>query len=348
MRGDVFAAALRLVGALAFVPCLPLAAIAVFSPALVASAATEATGPLLLGTSLLFVRLVLTVVDAARLGYQEQHITNLWNGLGTAGMAVAIVAAAWLWPTVNGLLLAAQVPLIASRVGNLAGLLKSHPELRSGLVDRSWLGLLLRDNAIHTVVQACQLTTAQLPIVLIDRWASPEGTSTFFILAMFTVTSVGLVTAATAPMIAALQDALHGADSAWIVINVRRAVGGLIGYGAVLAVGGSLLSGFVVSLLFGTDVAPTLGMAVAFGLYAGAVSVENGSYALLVGFGQIKKALAPFAARASVALIALSTLTPRFGAEGAAWAVALAVLPFGAAPLVSLVWRLQRATAEHA
>src|SRR4029079_16951165 len=87
---------------------------------------------------ILLAQTLLSVVEAAQLGHQEQHHFNAMAMGGNLTSAAAIVLVAVFAPTVVGMVAAVGVPPVCFRIANAVWFMRGRPYLRPTLGGMSW------------------------------------------------------------------------------------------------------------------------------------------------------------------------------------------------------------------
>lgn len=82
------------------------------------SASSDASTALLCMAVLIAVQLVVVVPEAAQLGLQAQHVSNVWTGIGSAAAIVAMLTVGGAVTSVTAFVLVSQGPQVAARAAN--------------------------------------------------------------------------------------------------------------------------------------------------------------------------------------------------------------------------------------
>jgi len=256
---------------------------------------------LLIGLVLL--QVLLTVGEAARLGYQEGHLTNLWIVGGSLATAGSVIGVSLRAPSIINLILAANVPILLARLLNLAHLLWSRPYLIPRPHRFSWS--LCRALVADGILISMSATLGgylchQFPVVMISRCSAPQTTATFAISMTVFSMMAGILTMALRPLLPALSDSRSMADVGWSRRMYGRIAGGSALMGSLVGLGFALVGVPVLRLWFGPKVDPSATAMAALGVYSLLAIWEMAHFTFLIGLGRIPLAAMPYIARSLI------------------------------------------------
>lgn len=327
------ASGLALAGALCATLLLVALAAAVLGPATPPWAGAARGAPL--GTLLVIVlavtaaSLLLSVVEAAQLGYQEQHRTNRWTMVGNGLAFVALLVVARGGPgLVTVVLVVYGTPLLA-RLANAGLFLRSRRAagaVRAADVRRAEVRALLRSGGVFTLVALASLLNHQLPVVLLARTADADEVAAFVALMNAFLLAFGLISTMAAAAWPALVDAVGRGEGAWAARFCGRAAAGAASYAVVGALVLGLAGNTLIRTWYGLPLVVEPALARWLGVYFAAAVWEFVLYNLLVGLQMLRHAAAAYVGRSALVAIVLPLAVARWGGAGAAAVLALSAL----------------------
>ncbi|MDA8118047.1 MAG: hypothetical protein M0000_11840 [Actinomycetota bacterium] len=334
----IVATAMVLMSGIALIACTAVVLVALFMPGTWlfgqkygAFAADLARG-LVVGGVCLAGSLVVAVVEAAQLGYQELFLTNIWRMLGNGGSLASLLIVAWLRPSVLGLIISVYgVPMMA-RAANLLWFLRVRrpylwPRLRE--YDREVVSGLFGTGLAFLAIGLSSFCNHELILFVTGRMVGPQRVASLGVMLQILLLLGSALAMYGQPLWAALADAGSVGDVSWTQRSYRQALGwpmifaGLCGL--VIAVGGHA----AVGLWFGPEVTPNRPMQIGMGLYFVAASWESLHCMFLLGLQRVWQAAGVLAVKSAVVVALTSLLVPRVGASGAAGALLASSLLVG-------------------
>lgn len=301
--------------------------------------AGEVRAGLFLLAALALAQVLLSVVEAAQTGYQEQWVLNRWTAVGNALCFVGLAAAAGAAPTIPMMVAAMSGPAVLTRLVNAVrfasarwGVLR--PDLR--LIERGALREIYRPGIAFGLVSLGSFISHQYSLVVAARALSPARLAVVAATMNVLLLAAGIATMLTSPLIPAVVDAVAQHDRAWVRRAYARVTIFLSGYavavGLAIAFGGSLLLTRWYALAYHEDwrFLPLIG------LYFVLLIWEHAHYSVLVGLGRIWPASLQYLARSLVILFLMPFVTRHYGPLGLAalLCVSVALLPLWSYPLM--------------
>ena len=191
-----------------------------------------------------------------RLGFQQQHLNNMWGMLANGLSLASILLVAAFEPTVPAFLAAVFVPGVLCRALNLGSLLiREQPHLRPALhnFSRETLRYLVGPSLGFLTVQVAVLLYQQVVILEVGRLLGPEGVAPFALMLQLVSLFGGVVAMIMLPLWPALADARTSRDASWIRSAYKRVTVGSMGYAAIVAVAFAVASDLFLRLVFGFE-----------------------------------------------------------------------------------------------
>lgn len=285
-------------------------------------------------------QILISPVEAARAGYQEQFVTNAWNGgAGILSLLLLFAAAAW-WPTITAMIVAVYGSAALVKGPNMYQMVRARRYLlpAAGGFDRTILRVLLSTGLAFSMVQFSSLLAQQASVFLVGRLLGPVQAAEFGVVFRLVFFAGGIVIMFTQPLWPAYADAASRGDKAWISSAYRKSLL-LIAYAAA---GGLVLGLFgrpIVQFWVGKDVMPSASLCAWMGAYLFTSACSHVHYMTLLGLGHSWRPAWLTLTEALLGTVLAVLLLPQVGATGAAAAlvVANALVSLWAFPL--LTWR---------
>ncbi len=301
------------------------------------------------GLSILIVfvllRAVFSVAEAAQAGYQENYFVNLRGAVSGFFSLIAVFAVSRYAPSVIGMILAVNGPLILAQGINTIWFLRRRPYLVPGIRDFEWQECRSLLGTGITFVLAGTVgnyLNHQFPIILIGRALDVQSTATFAAVMNVFVLAFGIVTMCALPLWPAIADSLARGEIPW----ARKAYRKLLSYTMLyaLAVGAilSTLGQAILPVWFGPGIAPSIPLMATISIYFVLDTWEYSHYMVLVGLKQIRLPSLLYAARSLLVVFLTPLLVKRWGETGAVVALCVSVVLFTAWTLPYLTHRTIR------
>ncbi len=282
----------------------------------------EAQTSLVIVGLLMAAQLLLSVVDATRLGYQELHISNLWTLVGTGLSLVALLGFGTISPTVPFLILALNAPLVVVRAFNGSLLLRHHTNLRRFSVDVALVRQILLVGIGFAVVSLASFLSQQVGLVLLAQREGPQAVAAPGAMLRLIILASSAVAMLTLPLWPALVDATARTETSWARSAFRRVLVLSIAYSGVVCVTLLLVGQPLVQLWTAGALVVDEGTLILFAVYF-PVGVWSHVHAMtLVGLGRLRVTAAVLLLESIVAVGIALTGIPVLGGT----AVPLALL----------------------
>jgi O-antigen/teichoic acid export membrane protein len=262
---------------------------------------------------------ILTVVESAQAGYQEQYIANLFAAGGGAVSLGGLLLTAALAPSVMGMILAMSGPSVLARGANALCFFETRRYLRPALrlFDWYWCRTLLADGLAFSCVGIGSFYNHQFSIVLAGRLLDTHSAATFAAVMTMFVLLFGLVSMLGVPLMPAIADSIAQRDIEWI----RRTYWRFLSYSMLcaLVLGGLWMAGgrLVLRLLYGPVVEPSQALMFECGMYFVLSVWEYVHYVVLIGLNRIRLPAVLYASRSALMAMLGPFCIVRWGAEGA-------------------------------
>lgn len=313
----------------------------VFGAAYAADGRTIGIGLSILAAVFL-IQTLLSVVEAAQLGYQEQYRLNAMAIGGNLASAAAIVGVAALRPSVIGMIAAVSAPPIMFRIANAANVLRQRPYLRPTRDAVSWdtsRSLVGTGVAFSLATGFGNFLCHQWPIVLVGS-RLPSGEAASFAVTMNALLiAAGMVSMVTVSLWPAISDGMARGERAWVARAAHRTLRYSVGYGLLVGSVFAFLGGIVFRLWFGASVVVPPALSIPLGLYFFLLMWESAYFAILIGMKQIAVPSLLYICRSLFAVALMSISLTRIGAPAAFIALAASVCAFTLVPFRARVRR---------
>jgi O-antigen/teichoic acid export membrane protein len=207
-----------------------------------------------------------SVVQAARAGALEQHLSNAWRVVGTvAGVAGMLAVSMWA-PTMVAFAAALAAPALVAGLADSFTFLRRHRELiptassfRRRLVG-PWVGI----GAGFLAFSAGGFLITGLSLVLASSSVSPDQLAPVGILFQLQGLGVGLVSMVAVPLWPSVAHADAASDREWVVRAYRKLRGVTLGVGLTGAVAIVAILPAVAGPLFGESISFDLALTLPF------------------------------------------------------------------------------------
>jgi O-antigen/teichoic acid export membrane protein len=326
-----------LAGAVRFLP-----ADRIFGPAYAAEGWTIHVGLSILAI-VFIVQTLLSVFEAAQLGFQEQYRLNAMATGGNLASAVAVVGVAIWSPSVVGMIAAVSVPPVLARIANAVTVMRRRPYLRPTLRGVSWAEsrtLMGSGVAFSLATGFGNFLCHQLPIVLAGRRLPPAEAASFAVTMNALLIAAGMVSMVTVSLWPAISDGMARGERPWVERAARRTLRYSMGYGFLVGAVFAALGGILFRLWFGATIVVGQALSISLGLYFFLLMWENAYFAILIGMKQIAIPSLLYVCRSLFAVALMSILVPRIGSPAMFIALAASVCVFTLRPFSARVRRV--------
>ena len=284
----------------------------------IGSRSGDASTALLFMAVLIAVQLVVVVPEAAQLGLQSQHMSNVWAGIGSVAAIVAMLALGGAVTSVTAFVLISQGPQVAARaVNGIVFVLRRRYMLRpDGLRFRQHVGPILGSGTAFAGFSVASYLSIQIGLLILAASVDAGAVALGGVIVrgyLLEVSGLSLVTTPTWPAIA---NAVTRGDLPWVRRAYRVLVSGAVAYCGVVAV--AIIFGLeaLIGLWTGTRPAddPTLRMLLAILVVVNGWAHVNAM--TLVGLGALRFTALVLIAEAVVVLTLQIVLIPLAGVTG--------------------------------
>ena len=244
-------------------------------------------GLLLLG--LLFVlKLVLSVIEAARAGYQEQYITNLCMSAGNALSIALLFVVASYWPTVAGMIVAVYGAVVLAQLLNgihLLGFSRSYLMPRLGYFNLGLSKVLVGSGLALFLIYVSSFVNQQLSLFISGRELGPTSAASLAIMLRMSELLGGVIMMITFPLWPAITEAVARRDISWVRNSYRKIALYSTSYSVAAGVTVAIAGQTIVYLWIGPEVLPSVLLQVLVGLYFVLWSWAHVNHMTLIGLG---------------------------------------------------------------
>jgi len=277
-------------------------------------------------------RLILSVVEAARQGYQEQYITNASLAGSQALSIVLLFVVASYWPTIVGMTVAIYGPIVLAQLLNGIHLGLSRPFLvpRFSHFDFLLNRILIATGSAFLVIQVSVFVMQELILLLVGRKLGPESTATVAVMLRMLLLSAGVVTMVTVPLWPAITDAVARRNIDWVRSTYKKLTLFSLIYSVAIGVVIAIFGNTIVHLWIGPEVSPSGPLQGLIGLYFVVIIWSHVNLMTLVGIGWLWPPAVVMLIESVVMIPLALWLMDFMGSAGAAAALCLSNICFTA------------------
>ena len=207
-----------------------------------------------------------SVVQAARAGALEQHISNVWRVVGTmVGVAGMFIVAVWA-PTMVGFAMAMAAPSVVAGIADSIGFLVRHPEVapQASSFRAALVRPLVRTGAGFLAFSVGGFLISGLSLVLASGSIASSEIAAVGILLQLQALGLGLVSMVAIPLWPSVAHADATSDREWVVRAYHRLRRITVAVGLLGAFGIVVILPIIARPLFGESVSFDLGLTVPF------------------------------------------------------------------------------------
>jgi O-antigen/teichoic acid export membrane protein len=294
------------------------------------SGSGDASAALLCMALLIAVQLVVVVPEAAQLGLQAQHLTNVWAGIGSAVAIVAMLALGGSVTSVTAFVLVSQGPQVAARAANgISFVLGRRYLIRpAGLRFREYLRPILGSGLAFAGFSLASYVGLQAGLLVMAATVNATSVALAGVIVRGHILQASGLSVVTTPTWPAIANAVTRGDLPWVKRTYR-----------VLALGGLAYSTLVAVAIF-------IGLEALIGIWTGSRPAGNpalrallATYVIvngwahvnamtLVGLGALRFTATVLVAEAVVVLALQIALVPVAGVTGYVAALAVGAVAF--------------------
>jgi O-antigen/teichoic acid export membrane protein len=278
----------------------------------------DAHGAFVAMALLVAAQLVLSVPEAAQLGYQAQYATNIWASIGSAAALVMLLTVGPSIGSVTTFVVVSQGPQVVARALNGVTLVASRPYLLrpGGIPVRSLLRPLLGSGLAFAGMQLAGYLALQFGVLVLAAESTGASVALGGVILRGLSMAAGGVALVTTPMWPALADAATRGDLAWIRRAYRRMPALLMAYASVAALAILIGSKWALELWTGQALTVDLALRLCLAGYF-MVGVFSHTYAImLIGLGIMRFTALTLLVEAVIVASLQIALIPAFGVNG--------------------------------
>jgi O-antigen/teichoic acid export membrane protein len=202
------------------------------------SASGDASAALLCMTVLIAVQLVVVVPEAAQLGLQRQHVSNIWAGIGSAAAIVAMLTVGGAVNSVTAFVLVSQGPQVTARVANAASFVLGRRYLLrpAGLRLRQYVRPILGSGLAFAGFSVASYVGLQVGLLVMAATVDAPAVALAGVIVRGHLMQASGLSVVTTPTWPAIANAVARGDLAWVRRTYRVLALGGLAYSTVVAV----------------------------------------------------------------------------------------------------------------
>jgi O-antigen/teichoic acid export membrane protein len=298
-----------------------------------ASAEATRTAGLTL-VALVIVQVLIGVFEAAQLGYQEQYLANLFNVAGNVCCFVALLCVAHASPSILGMVLAINAPLILAKAANVSYFLWGRRYLLPSVRSLSWMTSkqLISGGAAISLISIGSFSVNQYPVIIVGRLCDSHTTATIAASINMFVLLMGILSMTAAPLSPAISESVERGDLVWVKRAYRRLVIVWLLYALPVSCLIAFVGATALLLWFGANVTPSGALMKWLAVYFFVSAWEHINYHFLLGLKHVWLPAILFCARSVGGVMVARLLLQQWGGPGVFMALAGAALLLTAVP----------------
>ncbi|WP_243324113.1 oligosaccharide flippase family protein [Geothrix sp. SG200] len=254
-----------------------------------------------------FLQMNISLFEASLTGYQELHVINLNSTFNSIPVIAAIIWVASYRPSVIGMILAVNAPVILCRSLNVWWALWHHPQTRPSFACfRFKLCLkLVKSGVSYSLAGAIGHILAHIfPVILVGRVCAPDRAAAFTAVVNGIVMASGVYAMLGTPLWPAIADSAARGEGEWARKAYRQLLILCSAYSLLVAI---ILIGWGLALFrlwFHGEIQPSRALLLAASGYFLVLGWEQAHFSILMGFQRIKLAALMVLLRSILAIIA--------------------------------------------
>lgn len=289
---------------------------------------------------LIALQLVFSGIDSVQVGYQETHRAYIRQSAGNALCLIAIFAVSKWHPTVNGLILAANLPLVLAQAINVVFFLRTKPQLKfgKGSFDRGIFWVLAKDAFAYALSGGlASYLCLQFPVAYSARMVEPAQVVLIAVSLSLVTQLYGMIQMIIIPLRPALADAEAKGEYSWIRRAYNNALRYTMAYAALVACVMFGLGGWLLQRVLHVPTAPSAFFLAAWSAHFVLYCWENLHFSILYGIRHRNLAVGLWLGRTLLGCCFLWVALENNGASGLYMVMALSILLVSAIPLFTLM-----------
>jgi O-antigen/teichoic acid export membrane protein len=264
------------------------------------------------------VQLVLSVPEAAQLGYQAQYATNAWICIGSAAVLFLLLTIGSSISSVTEFIVISQGPLVVARVLNAVFLLAVRPYLLrpGGVPVRSLLRPLIGSGLAFAGIQLAGYVVLQFGVLVLAASSTKESVALGGLILRGSTMAAGVVVLVTTPLWPALTDAVARRDLRWARQAFWRLPAVLMAYASLVAVAIVVGLEWALDLWTGQRLTIDLPLRLCLAAYFMAGVLSHIYAIFLIGLGQLRFTALILLGEAVIVAALEIVLIPALGVTG--------------------------------
>ncbi len=277
--------------------------------------------------------IILSVIEAAQAGYQNQYLNNIFLSVGSLATILIIFLVVKNWPTIPNMILAVFGAPMLARIINLVNLFRNHEYLipRFKNFKLPLLKVLLSTGSTFLLTQLGSFLYQNATVYLVGRKLGATSAAHMSVMMLVLSLSGSLLIMLTQPLWPAIQDATTRGDYNWAKMTYNKILRNFVPYIAVIAFIISTYGSYFVELWMKTSAEIPHLTQFLWGVYFFLVAWEHINYSFLLGLGKYWVASSSFLFGALIMLISSIYLVEMWGLSGIFSAMCMG-------PLLLTVW----------
>lgn len=276
--------------------------------------------------------IIVSIVEGAQAGYQNQYVTNLLGTLGSCLSVIAIVVVVSQRPTIPSLIMAIYGAPLAARVLNMFHLFWHRRYLlpRRGQFSMDALRTMLATGSAFLLTLLGTFCYQSFSIFWVGRELGSAAAAQMSVMMLVLTLAGSMLIIVTQPLWPAIQDAVTRDDLAWVRRAYRHILSKLLPYIALAALALALGGDYILSFWLKSGVRIDLTTQILWGFYFFIVAWEHINYTVLMGLSRFWFASIRFSIGALVMLMSSVILVRLIGIDGIFVALCLGPLSLSA------------------
>lgn len=306
-----------------------------FGPRYLDNAGTITTGLALL-VGFILAQCVLSVVEAAQMGHQEQHVLNVTTIAANALTIPTIIFVVNLAPSVPGMIVATNAPLLVFRAANAALFFRRRPYLCPAFrhFSKADCGRLLRSGVAFSLASGlgnflCHL----LPVMLVGRSRGAQETAAFAVAMNALVLASGMASMISVALWPAISDSRARRETDWTRRAYRRLLVYGMAYGCLTGIAFGVFGGPLFRMWIGSSVHMGGPLLASLGLYSVLMMWEGVHFNFLIGMKVVVLPSVLFLSRGVFSVIVTHLTLGSLGPAGPFLSLSAGVVLFTLLPL---------------
>ncbi len=244
-----------------------------------------------LGVSILFIKMLTSVGDRARAAYQQTFVTNLYGAASNLTAGLLLIFGIHYFPKIWFLILCVNGCATLAALANSVHLFIQHPHLfpRIRKFHPKTASFLIKDGLAFCATMSLAPFAKDLGLrLLLGHLGGPAVVAVFDILERLMIFVYGFVVMFTVPLWPALSDAAARQDFAWIRSARSRLYMAAVGYGILFTIGLTFLGPWGIQIWLKGHVSLEHMVLFAFSVYLSISVWQHVHHIFLAGLDSIR------------------------------------------------------------